>query len=105
MIGQRAARKVGTHEKWDDVIETLMWSQTLLYSKQNELLLAALNGEPSPIMNLVDTSYYKAIHENIEKRQSDPVVLDEGHADFLENFQCVKAEIDNHLQKEYCLFA
>lgn len=61
MIGQRAARKVGTYEKWDDVIETLMWSQTLLYSKQNEILLKALNQDATTILNLADTSYYKAL--------------------------------------------
>ena len=51
-IGQRAARKVGTHEKWDDVLETLIWAQTLMMSKTNEMLLRALKGDPSEILNL-----------------------------------------------------
>ena len=66
------------------------------------MLLVVLNKEPTLIMNLVDTSYYKAVQENIDKRHSEPVLLDESHAEFLENIQCIRAEIDLFLQKEYC---
>jgi len=32
-MGQRQGQKVGTYEKWDSEIETLMWMATLLQKK------------------------------------------------------------------------
>jgi hypothetical protein len=60
-----------------------------------------LNLDPTLIINLVDTIYCKAVQENIEKRHEEPVLLDGSHAEFLENVQCIRAEIDLFLQKEY----
>jgi hypothetical protein len=43
-MGAKQANKIGTYEKWDEIIETLMWIPTIYLTKNNDLIIGALKG-------------------------------------------------------------
>lgn len=96
---------IGTHEKWNEEISTLMWMTTLFQKKQNSILINVLKGDASLIPNLCDTKYFKALQDNIKTKHESKVLLDESHVEFLEFIQSIKAEIDNHIYREYCQYS
>lgn len=46
-MGHKQANKIGTYEKWDEIIETLMWIPTIYLKKKNDLIVGALKGNLS----------------------------------------------------------
>lgn len=43
-MGHKQAYKIGTYEKWDEIIETLFWIPTIYLTKKNDLIVGALKG-------------------------------------------------------------
>jgi hypothetical protein len=43
-MGHKQAYKIGTYEKWDEIIETLLWIPTIYLTKKNDLIVGALKG-------------------------------------------------------------
>ena len=71
-----------------------MWVTTIFQSKQNEMMLQILKGDPSSIKHLAKTKYYRALQENILTKVDAKVQLDEGHMEFLELSLSIKTEVD-----------